>query len=1383
MKSRKFTFTNLTAIPNAAKGLLLTRPAQGAVAAGSAVRRFELQHNQSPRFARRRQERRKGQALLLAVLIMLLAALLSAGFLAVVSGNLNQSARVADKTRAIEASRAGIAYANAQLSGSSQGDLWRPIDVSPAPDTSDAAYNFYYSQLDKVQGWAAKPQPQPGDTYPNAVYNVPNYEAARAVYRSITYGKFPDPNQVAGDAPKFLVKVREVPSNITDPDYEADHVGEIKITSIGLSEDDPNVFHRAVAYKEGRKKSPWSSALRSISNWKVGTTEETTGVPNGLVTAPVTANPSAAVPVDINNEGRPQFDAGNVPFDVVIIKKDLVTPANSTVRGAVVTNVATSGTTTTLTLAKLDNDIVAGETIQKAAAIGTGSTIDLLNTGEATPPTIEAAFPNYAQPNGILANGSIWLQNQAQLSNLGNDGTRLFTSGSLAIDDSDPTTAKKLVLPSQIVGTPITGNADSNKLVPSNVGYPGNNIVLTAAAMSNGVETTDFIEDGWNKINAVKALGLEYIPDQTRTVKPFTPVQIDSAQNLTRYRALTRNSANGVYIDNRDDVEKVGAAPMNQEALLKMLNSDATTATDFYLRNATAGGASLEEKHLRGWVGPDEFLARGALVELIQAPGNNPRLRITYDSRSDANPNGPDLNKTLRDANGDLLPGVYSREINWPSNGTLFAEGNIRIRGNVNLPTPPTDDSPDLFPSLTVVSMNNIYIEGSLSVDNRTAVVNGNTVPAPDRKKLMLLAKKNVIVNPTRAVLARTDVATVATNTAPITVTGTTGNTPNLPLSVANAFLFNVGDYVTVQGQTGLIRGLVRAVPNDTQLSIITPDSDIIPIGNAVVRSPLERRDVGAGASNGASFSLVDTENAINRRVVDSIIQDTTGGNRSRIVFDHLGELIEKTTPSKKDGVTVKAENYDAAHPLPASGFTAVLTNKQPLTTGTQDLKRDQTDVQQGDKIFRTYNNFAGANTLKAVDLLGTTPPKPLPQFIAEIIAIEDYRDMPTREGYRFTATPTDPAFLALPSHALAGVGLRYQPETASTPPVASPPADSPVNDRAEDFNTQTKPEGFTIPLATSVEYDLKGVPAEMKAVSSNRVTKYIGFNPKIGANDNDDALTVDSSFYQFKADIIRKSTLDSRILNLDPSANPNLTFFPQSIVLKRAADVSDAATSDLLPKYWMKTMKLENSSLSNDEVKPVMNEMEINAFVYAQDGSWLIIPGDYFRATPPVRGITDANGKLIGSYIDYNDNKAPDTAGVPDPGEYIIDPAAVTPIKVADLNRNGEVDGGEREAALRFIRYNAAPIRFLGAIVENQTAVVADVKDPVANAMLVKGAVQDWMDKWATYNDNGANNNDVGKSKLFSFINYAYDPSLAVGSPGANQLRVPVTDDLLYQQ
>ncbi|RYG54976.1 hypothetical protein EON80_31285, partial [bacterium] len=86
-----------------------------------AVRRFAF--FESRRISRRQ---RRGQALILAVLVMLMIALVSAGFLVVVSGNLNQTARISDKSRAVEAARSGLRYVNEQLTYSHFGENWRP---------------------------------------------------------------------------------------------------------------------------------------------------------------------------------------------------------------------------------------------------------------------------------------------------------------------------------------------------------------------------------------------------------------------------------------------------------------------------------------------------------------------------------------------------------------------------------------------------------------------------------------------------------------------------------------------------------------------------------------------------------------------------------------------------------------------------------------------------------------------------------------------------------------------------------------------------------------------------------------------------------------------------------------------------------------------------------------------------------------------------------------------------------------------------------------------------------------------------------------------------------------------------------------------------------
>ena len=207
---------------------------------------------------------------------MLLAALLSAGFLAVVSGNLNQTARIADKTRAIEASRAGIAYANAQLSGSS------PTAICGAPLMS-ARRQFQLRTLPVtiiIIRNSTKCRAGP-ITLPT---NDPNY-------RNTAFAKFPAPNQASGDAPKFLVQ------RARSAGVAAVRPGQLqrrtKPSSRGRNQNYfrlvcpktiPTFFTPQLPTKKAAANRRWASALRSISNWNFGVNNTPAGVPYATYT-------------------------------------------------------------------------------------------------------------------------------------------------------------------------------------------------------------------------------------------------------------------------------------------------------------------------------------------------------------------------------------------------------------------------------------------------------------------------------------------------------------------------------------------------------------------------------------------------------------------------------------------------------------------------------------------------------------------------------------------------------------------------------------------------------------------------------------------------------------------------------------------------------------------------------------------------------------------------------------------------------------------------------------------------------------------------------------------------------------------------------------------
>jgi hypothetical protein len=299
------------------------------------------------------------------------------------------------------------------------------------------------------------------------------------------------------------------------------------------------------------------------------------------------------------------------------------------------------------------------------------------------------------------------------------------------------------------------------------------------------------VDDGWNRLTGI-VTGM-------RQVQPFTPPDITSGiDGVSRYRQKTKFSrpvtpadgaAASLYgygakasistIRKTREPHRPGANSYRYMTPIELRNlwfsheAGSSTAQHRVLSLVTASSASatnksLEQQHLRGWIGPDEFRARGALLEI----NSDNTLTISLDPR-DEGPvynKGPAPHKGWRNPDGTLMGhstagGVYQRTVPWPANGIVFAEGNLRVRGTAT--NPPR--------SLTVVAMNNIYIEGSLNADNR---------------KVLLLARKNVVLNPT-AVMSRLDHQTLlrsairASATAPVRI-----------LPVYDASGFRPGDWI-----------------------------------------------------------------------------------------------------------------------------------------------------------------------------------------------------------------------------------------------------------------------------------------------------------------------------------------------------------------------------------------------------------------------------------------------------------------------------------------------------------------------------------------------------------------------------------------------------------
>jgi hypothetical protein len=258
---------------------------------------------------------------------------------------------------------------------------------------------------------------------------------------------------------------------------------------------------------------------------------------------------------------------------------------------------------------------------------------------------------------------------------------------------------------------------------------------------------------------------------------------------------------------------------------------------------------------------------------------------------------------------------------------------------------------------------------------------------------------------------------------------------------------------------------------------------------------------------------------------------------------------------------------------------------------------------------------------------------------------------------------------------------------------------------------------------------------------------------------DMEDTLTSDQYFYQpygkenvtgdgyggntyakqTQFDSDSKYTLDSRLIS-DPAVTTGATN-----VLVLQLDDAEVGGHPLdyyyqnpyqIPFYRISNLKLQNETLdtSSHELTAMGTgtTFDINAYVYAQEGSWFVIPGTDFDSTVK-------NGD--------------------------------------DLNRDGVISPGESVAAYRYHHYNYQ-IVFTGAIMENQTATVGNATSDVNL----------WTDKWSTVKmtvPTAAPTYDSADPATSNFndILYYYDPTAATGVLSTDTgFHAPVASGLIYQ-
>jgi hypothetical protein len=710
------------------------------------------------------------------VLLMVFAALLGSTFITVVALNLSQTARSENRNEAAVAAQAALKYVNDQITTGVEGEAWRPEKLSPPPapiydgtdTTPDATYNFYYTPFERAQGWtlpsdfAYKQLTATPLTAEQKWGQIRDWKKIVGNENKPFFIKFPDPRKIGSISnPSYIVEVTPV--------LTGDKAGMLRITAIGRSTESDAAFARLTAYKTTAANGSPLSFARFDANYDY--------LNNKPLSARATVTDAALFragdSILVDNA------TGLEPGQTVVIKSGTSTAfriltkvgklnATDAFPRVISWKTALPGSFTPTPLAEIRaaSVLADGLTTIDADGYGVSGTAAVIGAPPAAPSTTGTPSRNAVGTHGI------WINN-----------------GALVVEKLDVT----LDPDSQKGLLNVAGPIDVTGATGANVRVSGTPSAITAVNPRVKSDT------GANPQSIVK---------------PMSPLALYS--RFQRYLEITQNAdipngsglgyGPGVYISNADDVEKVYDAVTTRYRNLKDFElrrlwqrkpltnmasgaaahflsfPPASTPTQWTYPNtypSSTDPRSLEERGIRGWINPWEYLPRGASVELR---GNE--IIITRDDRSDAKNNTelfvtkPDPGKGWKLPTGAapasgannyrmrivILPldagtGISQGHERWigapgaetkildtpiPFNGVIMAEGNIRVRGFLGLRSAG-------IPDVTIVSKANIYVEGSI-IRNPADIVNPSDTGLNRASRIALIAKRNVVLNPTQFV-------------------------------------------------------------------------------------------------------------------------------------------------------------------------------------------------------------------------------------------------------------------------------------------------------------------------------------------------------------------------------------------------------------------------------------------------------------------------------------------------------------------------------------------------------------------------------------------------------------------------------------------------------
>lgn len=1123
----------------------------------------------------RGRQRRRGQALLLAVLIMVFAALLGTTFITVVAVNLNQGTRETGRADARAASDAGLKMVNSQIVNSLEGEKWRPEKMNIPPAPGDPGYDEYYPTWVQAQGWARTTAHTAayaagiasGTLTRSDIDGELAWLETRKSSGDPLYVRFPDTRPGNSDTgPIYYAEVK--PLGAADHLTEsADRDNMLRISVIGITEDQSSVFDLRKTYKPTTYNQGPLYYNSYIHQYDTAN--------DRLIRANIVSVSAGAKQITLDNVG------GMTVGRTVMLRSSAGATQAVVVKSVDTTNkIITVNVTPTVTSGTAMGAAVIGE------AAPQGSSGDFSSEGDTT---LNTAYDNtLAEQHGAGAAG--WL----------------------------------------IQGGAITSNQKLNVGLNSSI---TTSLLRVYGAFQNGGSAETIVTDAnggaSTQINSSALLKVNTDLDNTdptnanASVQKLAPPMLDD--RFARYRALTKHAdldngssygyGPGLYINNGDDVEKVASGAsyrqLTNSELHRLWQRKSFTVQSGESGNITYTGAagviatgtaafrlayprvgtdtytypmgsgSLEQTGQRGWVSPWEYRPRGALVEIL----GDGDIAVTLEDRTDGS-SLPSVSKSWTSTTGGALPtatlgnrcyrmllhrntgnghwersfgpaGAETGMVDYPDfNGVIMAEGNIRVRGYY------TDHD------LTIVSMNNIYIAGSL---RRLAGGSGH---------IALLAKNNVVVNPTQFVSRVTGSQDAAVDAA-VTVNPTTAITSATTTVAVNDITgMRVGDLMKPSNAQNVYRILGITPSGSGTAGQLALDGTISSLATSDTIHLVTDPSLNTDTTTSERFYELSQNKLLLRGVS---YQNLPPGGTTYVSLRHAGEkklAFTVTTPAANTGghsVTVK-DNTTATN----DDYVDSLEKIVKLDTDGYD-----TITIGGTTGSDAANNLTSLKSAVDANYLASPPyPATTAKFTMTLVAPGT---VAARRLAKLTSTFTTP-LLGLPSIPTVSVPLTVSARLFWQPASYGLSATTPISGLGSSF-------------AFSGTYPTPGVANEDWHTLETITSPTVATVPSsLGS--------LDSSFYITDPQTPNQASMAwKRMAVAAPNTTPALgNLDPQNVLGLMTEDVAN------LPNYRVQGFFLEQNAWPT--MTPALN-VEIDATVFTQNGSWFVIPMPQLNVMP----------------------------------------------------------------------------------------------------------------------------------------------------------------------